>query len=144
MKCLCICNGHEAPAITVDAIVERGNKILLIKRKNDPFKDYWALPGGFVECGERVEEAIAREVEEEAGVKIKIRGLLGVYSDPDRDPRGHVISICFIAEGSERVAGRSDAKDARFFEVKEAKKEKLAFDHDRILEEYLRLKDVLR
>jgi 8-oxo-dGTP diphosphatase len=126
-------------------VVERGDKILLIKRKNRPYRDHWALPGGFVECGESVEEAIEREVEEEAGLRIRIKRLLGVYSNPGRDPRGHVISICFIVTCSGEEEGKSDAKDARFFELKDIKKEKLAFDHAKILEDYIhtRKKDVL-
>ncbi|MFQ6136330.1 MAG: NUDIX domain-containing protein [Candidatus Hydrothermarchaeales archaeon] len=136
-------NRSKTPAITVDAVVESGGKVLLIKRRNDPFKDHWALPGGFIEYGESAEDAIKREVLEEANLEIEITGLLGVYSNPDRDPRGHVISICFEAQGSGGERGGDDAMDARFFELKDALKEDLAFDHRRILEDYSRSRNVL-
>lgn len=127
---------YKKPGVTVDAIVEVDYKILLIKRKNAPYKDKWALPGGFVEYGESVEEAIKREVMEESNLKIEITGLIGVYSDPDRDPRGHVISICFRATGRGEEKSGSDAMDARLFKLDEALKEDLAFDHKKILRDY--------
>ena len=126
--------------ITVDAIVERDDKILLIKRKNEPFKGCWALPGGFIEYGESTEEAVKREIKEEANLEIKIKKLLGVYSAFGRDPRGHVISICYVAEGRGKESGGSDAWGARFFSPAELKKEKLAFDHAKIIEDYRRYK----
>ncbi|RLI30286.1 NUDIX hydrolase, partial [Candidatus Bathyarchaeota archaeon] len=87
------------PRIAVDVvIVRKDGSIVLIKRKNEPFKDHWAIPGGFVEYGERVEEAAIREAKEETGLEIRIKKLVGVYSDPNRDPRGHVISITYLAE----------------------------------------------
>jgi len=139
MDCFCICNGHKAPALTVDAVVRRDGKILLIKRKNDPFKGKWALPGGFVECGETTEGAIIREVKEETNVDIEVEGLLGVYSDPERDPRGHVVSVCYTGtvrrKGDER--GGDDAEEAKFIDVKEIKNGDLAFDHFGIIKEYL-------
>ena len=135
--------GVEKPTITVDAVVEKDNKVLLIKRRNAPFKDYWALPGGFIEYGESAEEAVRREVKEEANLDIKIKGLLGVYSDPNRDPRGHIISICFVAQGRGKGKGATDAKDATFFPMEELKGMKLAFDHSKILRDYKRYKDVL-
>ncbi len=129
--------------VTVDAIVERDDKILLIKRKNEPFKGCWALPGGFIEYGESAEEAVKREIKEEANLEIKIKRLLGVYSAFGRDPRGHVISICYLAEGKGKEKGGSDAGDARFFSLDELKKEKLAFDHAKIIEDYIKNREVL-
>lgn len=123
--------------ITVDAIIERDDKILLIKRKNEPFKGQWALPGGFVEYGESAEDAIIREVKEEANLDISIKTLLGVYSQPGRDPRGHVISICYVASGKGEEKGGTDASDAAFFSVEEIKSLKLAFDHEGIIAYYL-------
>ncbi|ENN96383.1 NUDIX hydrolase [Methanocaldococcus villosus KIN24-T80] len=127
---------YTTPAIAVDGIVVKDNKILLIKRKNDPFKGYYALPGGFVECGETVENAIIREVREETGLEVEVKRLFGVYSSPNRDPRGHVISIVFILEivGGKLKAG-DDAKDVKFFELNNLPK--LAFDHNNILEDFL-------
>ena len=138
-ECFCICNGHKAPAVAVDAVVRKGNRILLIKRKRGPFKGKFALPGGFVECGETTKEAIIREVKEETAVDIEIEGLLGVYSNPERDPRGHVISICYtatvIGEGKEK--GGDDAEEAVFVDIEEINTDNLAFDHFRIINEYL-------
>ena len=93
--------------LTVDAIIPYQGKIVVIRRKNEPFKGYYALPGGIVEYGETVEEAVLREVKEETGLDVKIHKLVGVYSDPKRDPRGHFVSICFITlpVGGELKAG---------------------------------------
>ena len=89
---------YQKPSLTVDGIILKDEKILLIKRKNDPFKDMWALPGGFVEYNEKCEDAVVREVSEETGLKTNIKKIFGVYSDPSRDPRGHTISIIYILD----------------------------------------------
>ncbi len=124
------------PSITVDGILMRDKKILLIKRKNEPFKGKWALPGGFVEYGEKVEDAVIREFREEVGIKAKIKKLLGVYSDPSRDPRGHTISIVFILDAKGTPKAGDDAIDAKFFDID--KLPPLAFDHDKIIEDAVR------
>jgi len=82
-------------AVAVDAIIIKEDKILLVKRGNNPFKNHWALPGGFVNIGESIEEAVLREIGEETSLTASITKLIGVYSKPDRDPRGQVISIVF-------------------------------------------------
>src|SRR5262245_22944104 len=87
---------YKNPVPTVDIIVENECQILLIRRKYDPFKDYLALPGGFVNEGERVEDAAKREAREETSLDIELRDILGVYSDPKRDPRGHIMSTVFV------------------------------------------------
>ncbi|MEM1874937.1 MAG: NUDIX hydrolase, partial [Candidatus Hadarchaeales archaeon] len=87
-----------SPRLAVDAVIKAKNGIVLVRRKNPPFRGKWALPGGFVKYGEKVEEALTREVKEETGLEVEIEKLLGVYSDPSRDPRGHVVSICFLAK----------------------------------------------
>ncbi|MEM0078199.1 MAG: NUDIX domain-containing protein, partial [Thermoplasmata archaeon] len=117
------------PSLAVDGIIEEYGKVLLIKRRNEPFKGYYALPGGFVEYGERVEEAIKREIFEETGFEVEIKKLLGVYSSPDRDPRGHTVSIVYILEkvGGNGRAG-DDAEKIEFFDIK--KLPELAFDHN--------------
>jgi 8-oxo-dGTP diphosphatase len=129
---------EKKPLLTVDVIIKRKDgSVVLVKRLKPPFKGYYAIPGGFVEYGETVEEAAVREAEEETGLRVKLRKLIGVYSDPDRDPRGHVVSIAYLAEeeGGELRSG-GDAEDVRCFKRPPAK---LAFDHKKILEDALSL-----
>ena len=123
---------YKIPNITADGIVIKEQQILLIQRKNEPFKGRWALPGGFVNYGEKTEEAAIREVFEETGLKTKKNDLLGVYSDPNRDPRGHTITIAYFLEitGGNLKAG-DDASNAKFFNVN--KLPDLAFDHKIII-----------
>lgn len=127
----------KKPTLTVDAIIKvDDDKIVLVKRKNPPYKNWWALPGGIVEYGETVEEAVKREVREETGLEIKVEKLVNVYSNPKRDPRGHFISICFLCHktgGTLRAA--SDAANVSIFSLKEVKNLKLAFDHRKMLED---------
>lgn len=108
---------------------------MLVERKNEPFKGKWAIPGGFVEYGERTEEAARREAKEETGLEIELEKLVGVYSDPDRDPRGHTISVCYSAR---RVGGNlkasTDAADVKVFN--QIPWSKLAFDHGKILKDF--------
>jgi len=126
-------NNIMKPSVAVDGVLIKGDKILLIKRKNEPFKGRWALPGGFVEYGETVEEAVLREFEEEVGLRARIKKLLGVYSKPDRDPRGHVISIVFLLDAEGDAKAGDDAADARFFPLDNLPP--LAFDHDEIIKD---------
>ncbi|HEY9245945.1 MAG TPA: NUDIX hydrolase [Candidatus Methanoperedens sp.] len=121
------------PLLTVDALIIYEGKLVLIRRKNPPYQDRFALPGGFVEIGETVECAVAREAREETGLEIKIIRLLGVYSEPSRDPRGHTVSICFIAEGRGKLKAGSDAKGIGLFKLNEIPE--LAFDHNKIIED---------
>lgn len=114
--------------LTTDAVVLKKGKILLIKRLKDPFKDCWALPGGFVEYGEKTEDACLRELEEETSLIGKIKQLIGIYSKPDRDPRGHIISIAYLVTPiSKVVKPADDAKEVKWFPIN--KLPKLAFDH---------------
>lgn len=130
---------YKIPRLTVDAVVLKNDQVLLVKRKHPPFKDMWALPGGFVEYGETTEEAVNRELQEETAVTMKIRRLVGVYSDPQRDPRGHTISVVYqgTLEEGRPVAG-DDAAEVNFFNVDSLPD--LAFDHLRILKDVLRNK----
>lgn len=121
------------PRLTVDVVILYKNKLVLIKRRNEPYKGKYALPGGFVEVGERVEEAAIREAKEETGLEITLIKLLGVYSNPDRDPRGHVISICYLAEGTGELKPSTDACEVLTFSLDIAEKLSLAFDHNKIL-----------
>ncbi len=123
---------YENPKLTVDGVIFKSNKILLIKRKNPPFKDIWALPGGFVEYNEKTEDAVVREIFEETGLKTKVKSLLGVYSDPSRDPRGHTVSVVYVlVSGDEKVVAGDDASLAKFFNVDDLPE--LAFDHKVII-----------
>ncbi|WP_421077675.1 NUDIX hydrolase [Methanothermococcus sp. Ax23] len=130
---------YKSPSLTVDGIIQIDDKILLIKRKNPPFKDSWAFPGGFVEYGETTENAVMREIYEETNLKTKIKHLLGVYSDPNRDPRGHTVSVVYILEHIEGAPkGSDDAKEAKLFKIEEVKDLDLAFDHKKIFNDYLK------
>ncbi len=126
----------KKPSLTVDGIISKEDKILLIRRKNDPFKGRYALPGGFVEYGETVEDAVLREIKEETGLSTEINNLIGVYSDPDRDPRGHTVSVVFdlkIKKG--KLESSSDALSADFFPMEDLPE--LSFDHKKIIQDGL-------
>jgi 8-oxo-dGTP diphosphatase len=122
------------PPIAADVIVEIGDRVVLIERKNFPHG--WALPGGFVDFGETVEQAALREMREEISLEVELRALLGVYSRPDRDPRGQTIAVVYIGRASGEPRGADDAREARLFEP-HAPPTPLAFDHAAILADYL-------
>jgi 8-oxo-dGTP diphosphatase len=125
---------EKTPRIAVDAIIIMDDCVVLVKRKNPPFQGHYALPGGFVEVGEFLEEAVAREAKEETGLDVQVERLSGIYDDPKRDPRGHVISIAYVCKvAGGKLKASSDAKDASWIPVKEIKKIKLAFDHAKII-----------
>jgi len=126
----------KKPSLTVDGIVFRGDSFLAVRRKNEPFKGMLALPGGFVDYGERVEEAVIREILEETSLETKIIELVGVYSHPDRDPRGHTISCAFLLKeiGGEAKAG-DDAADIEWLHCEDPGD--LAFDHHEIIRDAL-------
>jgi len=123
------------PPIAADVIAEVGDAIVFIERKNIPHG--WAFPGGFVEVGETVEAAAIREAREEISLEVELRALLGVYSRPDRDPRGQTITVVYIGRGTGEPRGADDAKSARLFSPF-APPAPLAFDHAEILADYLR------
>lgn len=127
----------KTPLLAVDCIIFKGNSLLLIKRKNEPFKDCYALPGGFVKIGENVEQACMRETYEETNLHVSKLKLVGVYSNPKRDPRGHIVSIAFLAKPeSTRLKAGSDAVDARFIE--NWNKMRIAFDHKNMIKDALK------
>ncbi|MGI9048456.1 MAG: NUDIX domain-containing protein [Rubrobacteraceae bacterium] len=129
--------GPVTPKLMVDIVIPFEEGIVLIRRGSDPFEGQWALPGGFVEVGETVEQAAAREVEEETGLEVEIVRLIGVYSDPERDPRGHNVSVAFLARTlSGQMQAASDAAEA---EVLDPNAVELAFDHHEIIADALRL-----
>ena len=121
------------PVLTVDAVIsDAEHGVLLIQRARDPYAGYWALPGGFVEEGETVEQACTREAREETGLTVEPVELLGVYSHPSRDPRGHTVSVVFLCRCSGGVVqSGDDAAAARWFA--ELSDVPLAFDHAAIL-----------
>jgi len=124
------------PFPTVDVVLHRaGQGILLIERRNPPCG--WALPGGFIDYGESAEQAAVREAKEETGLDVRLTGLLGVYSDPDRDPRFHTLSVAYTAECEHGASPRAgdDAKNARFFSL-DALPDDMAFDHRRIVADF--------
>lgn len=125
----------RTPLLTVDAVIEVDEGIVLIERANAPHG--WAFPGGFVDVGESVETAAMREAREETGLEVELVELLGVYSDPDRDPRGHTVSIVFVARAAGQPRAASDAAGAAVFPPDEPPCP-LAFDHAWILEDYRR------
>jgi len=125
------------PLLAVDAVILFQIGIVLIKRDNPPFAGSYALPGGFVEVGETVEAAAAREAREETGLAIELLGLVGIYSNPARDPRGHVVSAAFLARGSGDLKAGSDARSAQVFALMGLPP--LAFDHDKIISDALSL-----
>ena len=128
---------YKNPRITVDGIVRDGQTVLLVKRKNQPFQGKWALPGGFVEYGEKTEDAVIREVFEETGLKTTVQRIVGVYSDPKRDPRGHTITVVYLLVcTSGELKSDDDAMDAKFFNI-ECLPE-LAFDHEKIIIDSMR------
>ena len=127
----------ETPKLMVDVVIPAEKGVVLIRRGSAPFEGQWALPGGFVEVGETVEQAAAREVAEETGLVVELAGLVGVYSEPERDPRGHNVSVAFLA----RVLGGelSASTDASEVSVLDPGTLDLAFDHRRIIDDALRL-----
>ena len=124
---------NQRPVVAVDVLIRKDDGYVFIKRKNEPYRGCWAIPGGLVEYGETVEQAAEREAKEETGLDVKLIRLVGVYSDPTRDPRGHCISIAYLAEiVSGELRAATDAKKAKIFK---RKPDNLAFDHSKIFED---------
>jgi len=125
------------PLLAADIVIELADQpqrpIVLIKRKNPPFG--WAIPGGFVDVGESVEDAARREMREEVGLDVTITGLLGVYSRPDRDPRGHTVTVIYTGEAVGEPVAADDAEEVGQFE-RDSLPSPLAFDHAEVLADY--------
>ncbi len=132
---------YPRAALTVDAIVyfveEKTTKVLLIERGRDPFKNKWALPGGFIEMDETLEKACIRELEEETGLAVKEMKQFRAYDAVNRDPRHRTISVVFSAklDAEQKVKGSDDASNAAWFSLDELPE--LAFDHAQILKDFL-------
>jgi 8-oxo-dGTP diphosphatase len=128
---------YANPTPTVDVILQRDSRVLMIRRRKDPFKDRLALPGGFVNEGETVEEAMKREAIEETSLEVEPVEILGVYSDPKRDPRKHILSVVFIGiivGGSEKAG--DDAASIEWVKISDIQQQQIAFDHAQILHDY--------
>lgn len=132
---------YPRPMLTVDVVVLAGEpqarRVLLIQRGNPPFREKWAIPGGFVDEGEQVADAAPRELVEETGLRLGALELLGVYDTPGRDPRGWTVSVVYLArlQSEAAVVGGDDASDARWFDANRLPE--LAFDHALILADAL-------
>lgn len=134
----------KTPLLAADVIIELADaarNIVLIERKNPPYG--WALPGGFVDIGETVEQAAVREALEETNLRVSLQCLLGCYSDPRRDARGHTVSLVYVATASGTPRAQDDARNIRAVDPF-AFAEPLAFDHDRILADYRRYRATQR
>ena len=132
----------KTPYLTTDGIVEIYNNqkilqgVVLIERKNPPLG--LALPGGFVDVGESVEDALKREMQEEISLDVKIEYLLGIYSNPSRDPRFHTASAVYVCKAYGSPTAADDAKKAMVIKIDELKEKKLVFDHGEIINDYLK------
>ena len=126
------------PFLTVDIIIETGGGIVLIERKNPPFG--WALPGGFVDYGESLEQAAVREALEETSLHVRLMDQMFTYSDPRRDPRHHTVSTVFIATAQGKPVAADDAKTAGVF-FEPALPQPIVFDHPAILADYFARKN---
>lgn len=141
---------YARPALTADCVVfgldDEDLKVLLIQRGHEPFLGKWAFPGGFVDVGETVEDTARRELEEETGLKNVFLEQLFTFSDPDRDPREHVVTVAYFALVNlheHNIRASTDASNAAWFEIDDVPE--LAFDHDLIFETaYERLKGKIR
>ena len=127
--------------VAADIVIFRntnnGKEVLLIKRGHEPFKDMWALPGGRLEDDETIEQCAIREAKEETNLDITIERLIGVYSDPNRDPR-KIVAVAFLCSAKGIVKEGDDAKAFKWVPIKEALTMELAADHDKILQDALR------
>ncbi len=135
-KCSTQVKKHDNPSPTADCIIfdeEKG--IVLIERANIPLG--YALPGGFIDVGESVENAAIREMKEETNLDVKLLGIIGVYSKPERDPRFHTMTVCFLAKAkdSSQLKAGDDARKARFYPLNELP-EQLCFDHGKMIEDF--------
>jgi 8-oxo-dGTP diphosphatase len=129
----------KTPLLAVDCVVVDGmSRVLLIRRKNPPYKGMLALPGGFVEIGETVEAAARRELVEETGVEAGRLSLVGVYSDTNRDPRGHTCSVAFLTGAKHNKASAGDDAEAVEW-IGNLRRVELAFDHRKIVADAFKL-----
>jgi 8-oxo-dGTP diphosphatase len=130
---------RKIPSIAVDGIIFEDDKVLLIERIHEPYKGHSVLPGGFVEFGERLEEAIVREVFEETGLRTKVIRFTGIYDDPKRDPRGHVITVPYILKRTGgKIRDSSETRNVRFWPLNKLPRN-MAYDCRNIIKDALKL-----
>jgi ADP-ribose pyrophosphatase YjhB (NUDIX family) len=125
---------NRGPRLAVDCLILIDGKVLLIHRKNEPVG--WALPGGFVEYGETVEDAVRREMKEETGLALDRLSQFHVYSEPGRDRRGHTVSVVFAAQGIGEPEAGDDADRYRLVDLNDIPEAELVFDHAQILRDF--------
>lgn len=132
---------YSNPTPTVDVILQRDSRVLMVRRKKDPFIGQLALPGGFVNEGETIEDAMKREAVEETSLEVEPIEILGAYSDPKRDPRKHIVTVVFIGiiVGGSGKAG-DDAVSIEWVELADIERQQIAFDHATILRDYKKWK----
>ncbi|MBI3981039.1 NUDIX hydrolase [Candidatus Microgenomates bacterium] len=127
----------HVPVLAVDGIIVKDRQILLAKRTIEPFLGFWCLPGGRMNTGETCEEAVVREMIEETGLKCEIIKLLGVYSRPGRDPRGHTVTVAYLLKPvSGELKGNFESSELKFFDLDKIPTN-LGFDHRTIIKEAL-------
>jgi 8-oxo-dGTP diphosphatase len=131
------CGRYMNRAMTVDAVIVRDGKILLIKRGSEPYKGFWAVPGGYVDFDETTEEAVRREVKEETGLIVTSLEFIGLYSDPKRHPK-QCVSAAYVVEAKGEVKVGDDALEFKWESIKNFGE--LAFDHKKIIDDYLKKK----
>ena len=134
-KCL-TCGNFPVRGVTVDALIVMEGKILLIKRKKNPFANLWALPGGHLDFNETLEEAVIREVKEETGLTVTSHQFFGVFSDPNRHPK-QAIAVAYEVKTQGIPKAGDDVVEIKFFPIRKLP-QKLAFDHKQIISNYLR------
>lgn len=119
--------------MVIDGIIIENKKVLLIKRVIEPFRGCWVLPGGHVEYGEKVEEAVTREMKEELGVSVKIKKLIGIYSNPKRDPRYHSVAVAFLCQKTKGgIRLNRESSEYNYFPLKKMPP-KIGFDHRKMI-----------
>lgn len=129
------CGRYNNRRVAIDALIVRENKILLIKRAVEPFKDYWALPGGGIDFDETAEEALQHEILEETGLRLFSAKFIQIYTDPARDPK-QVITLSYAVETEGEPKAGDDAKEYQWFDLDHLPQ--LGFDHNKIIEDYIK------
>jgi len=132
------CGRYKNRRIAIDALIIQNNKILLIKRRVEPFKDFWALPGGGIDFDETAEEALQKEVIEETGLRMVSSKFIQIYTDPNRDPK-QVITLSYYVEAEGEPKAGDDATEYKWFDIHELPE--LGFDHKKIIEDYQKVEN---